>query len=105
MTVYIFRIVVTSTFYEISVYECMQLFFFVFTPHPSRFSTAQWKDLFVGDVVRIHKDQVIPVRLQFAKTMKMQKQTNDNIEICLYIDQLSSTSGKILCLLFIDHRA
>lgn len=26
------------------------------------FSTAQWKDLIVGDVLRIHKDQVIPVR-------------------------------------------
>ncbi|XP_073332527.1 phospholipid-transporting ATPase IC [Pagrus major] len=27
------------------------------------FSTAQWKDLFVGDVLRIHKDQVIPADL------------------------------------------
>ncbi|XP_068599620.1 phospholipid-transporting ATPase IC [Brachionichthys hirsutus] len=28
-----------------------------------RFHTAQWKDLLVGDVVRIHKDQVIPADL------------------------------------------
>ncbi|XP_054875413.1 phospholipid-transporting ATPase IC isoform X2 [Amphiprion ocellaris] len=28
-----------------------------------RFNTAQWKDLCVGDVLRIHKDQVIPADL------------------------------------------
>lgn len=26
------------------------------------FSTEQWKDIIVGDVLRIHNDQVIPVR-------------------------------------------
>lgn len=26
------------------------------------FSTVQWKDIIVGDLLRIHKDQVIPVR-------------------------------------------
>lgn len=26
------------------------------------FTSAQWKDVMVGDVLRIHKDQVIPVR-------------------------------------------
>ncbi|KAK2907735.1 phospholipid-transporting ATPase IC [Channa argus] len=30
---------------------------------PQSFNTAQWKDICVGDVLRIHKDQVIPVDL------------------------------------------
>ncbi|TKS74433.1 Phospholipid-transporting ATPase ID [Collichthys lucidus] len=30
---------------------------------PQSFNTAQWKDLFVGDVLRIRKDQVIPADL------------------------------------------
>lgn len=40
------------------------------------FSTAQWKDLFVGDVLRIHKDQVIPVRFWIYTSTEI----NSNID-------------------------
>lgn len=35
------------------------------------FSTAQWKDLSVGDVLRIRKDQVFPVRFSIYKKHKL----------------------------------
>lgn len=28
-----------------------------------RFVKAEWKDVVVGDMLRIHKDQVVPVRM------------------------------------------
>lgn len=35
------------------------------------FSTAQWKDVCVGDVLRIHKDQLVPVSFSIHKEMQI----------------------------------
>lgn len=35
------------------------------------FSAEKWKNVCVGDVLRIHKDQVIPVRFSIYKTQKL----------------------------------
>ncbi len=50
----------------------------------SSFSTAMWKNVCVGDVLRIHKDQIIPVRVSIYKT-----QINSNTKTkCLIVSQV-----------------
>lgn len=47
------------------------------------FTSAQWKDVMVGDVLRIHKDQVIPVRRAGWMCGWRETDTQRNCECCL----------------------
>ena len=56
-------------------YSLQNVFFLL--PVMSSFCTVQWKDLCVGDVVRIHKDQPVPVSiLPKPRTFSLTKHCN-----------------------------
>ena len=60
--------------------HCIKIVGLFFSPPNARslsvlslsFNTAQWKDLCVGDVLRLHKGQVIPVSPQIHETKKLE---------------------------------
>ncbi|KAM9848920.1 phospholipid-transporting ATPase IC [Aulostomus maculatus] len=111
------------TFLPLTLFEQFQraanLFFLLMVVLQVSFSTVQWKDICVGDIVRIHKNQVVPAdllllcstephSLSYVETADIDGETNlkyrqalsathDKLTTPPFEEMLAAFDGVVLC--------